>query len=887
MKAYGMKRRSRGGRPDKFTMAAVWSLAGLQACTPMAPLVPPPLAVKPAAVEAGSTQTGEQATALRTKPLPQPPLVKPTPRPTDVADAASPPPADIAPAALNFEQVALPTFINVVYAEVLRRNVSIDPQILARRDLVTFRSGQGQTAAQIEAAVKLLLNSYGITAMDVGGLVRVVPDSANLRQMPEIRRGAALPDTPIPLRPIFHLIELQAVRQTDVANWLRTLFGDRVKVQEDASRNALLISGTPDNVKAALDAIRVLDQPLMSGRSSAAITPAYWSADELARRLADVLGAQGYAVHPIGQAFTPGAARFPVVLLPVTALNAVYVFVASPELLKHVVAVAETLDRPNERGVGKNFFTYRVQNTDAELLAQTIDKLMFGAPRGAAPAAAPGAAGAPAATARSSSVVVDKATNTLIIQTNPDEFNQMSALLRTLDRPAKAALIEVTVAEMSTDDAAQLGVEWQFREQMNNGNIATGGTLGGLALGTAGFNFRILDAVGGIRVVVNALATNNRATILSSPRVLARNGETATIQVGQEVPIVTSTQSTPVSGISNSVMQTIQYRNTGVILKVKPVIHSSDQIDLDVAQEVSEAQTTTTGVSASPTFSTRKVDTRLTLRNGATVMLGGLIGGTTSAGNSGVPLLKDIPVLGALFSNRNTGGVKRELIILITPYIVNEPLEAEALTSAFRGMLGPWAASTPAGLPQGAPATALPASGGAAAHFCAAGGERVCRHGSAAARCVGRPRTEAAAWPRPTRPPTPARCRLRCWATCSSHKASPSAATWTRRLPFRMSAGVAWERSWFGWGRSRRRRCTAHWHCNGRWNASPRRSSTWSRSRPHCPTFPCPDAGSSIVASFPGRRPTACGTWPATICSTPTCAKAWPPRRSPAARSGT
>ena len=277
-------------------------------------------------------------------------------------------------------------------------------------------------------------------------------------------------------------------------------------------------------------------------------------------------------------------------------------------------------------------------------------------------------------------------------QASQEDYSQITALLQTLDRPSKSALIEVTVAELSVDDSNKLGVEWAF-----NAGSGSGGTVGGLGLATGGFNYRLLNGAGAIRLQLNALASANRATILSSPRILARNGEVATIQVGQEVPIVTSQQSTSTGTVANptSVLQTIQYRSTGVILKVKPVIHSGDQIDLDVTQEVSSAQSTNTGVSASPTFSTRKLDTKLTLRNGLTVMLGGLISEDNNSGNTGIPGLKDIPILGSLFSNQSAGGARRELIVLITPYLVNDSHDAEAVTEAFRRMLGPWA-TTPA-----------------------------------------------------------------------------------------------------------------------------------------------------------------------------------------------
>ena len=682
------------------------------------PQIPAPLAAPTEPTQARVESQAAERSALRVDPLPSPvalpppPLTRPgRPGAQQPAGATATPAGETA--ALNLEQVSLGTFAQLVYAEVLKKNVNIAPEVLARKDVVTFRSGSAQTAAQIEVAAGLLLKSYGVAAIDLDGLVRIVPDNANLGNLPEIRRGAALPDTPLPLRPIFHLVDLQAVRSTDVMNWLKTLFGERVRAQDDAPRNALLISGTPDNVRAALEAIRMLDQPVMAGGKSLALSPVYWSADELARRMIEVLTAQGYAVQP--QTSQPTGIRYPIVILPVSGLNAVYVFARGDAVLNHITDLAKSLDKPNERGIGKNFFTYAVKHKDATVLADTLQQLLAGGTLGAARSAAP-VAGAAAAPQRSS-VVVDRSTNMLIFQANPDEYSQIISLLQTLDRPSKGALIEVTVAELSVDDRSQLGIEWAFSDGPSDGGIGAGGTIGGLGLGTAGFNYRIFNNIGGIKLALNALASANKATILSSPRVLARNGETATIQVGQEVPIVTSQQSTGATTIggTSQVLQTIQYRNTGVILKVKPVIHSGDQIDLDVTQEVSAAQSTSTGVSASPTFTTRKLDTKLTLRNGATVLLGGLISEDSGSGNTGIPLLKDIPLVGNLFSNQTRNGNRRELIVLITPYLINDTHDAETLTDAFRRSLGPWAGVIPSPIAVPAkdevvPAVAAPAA---------------------------------------------------------------------------------------------------------------------------------------------------------------------------------
>lgn len=675
----------------------------LAACV-QPPQLPAPLATKK--VEQGSgasapaARTGKLVEAIPTPQLVQPPARGPVMTPPAVR------PGDEEPSVLNLEQVSIPSFVQIVLAEVGRRNVVIEPQVVARRELITFRSAPGQSREQIEMAGRLLLKTYGIAVIDVGGLVRVMPDNQKLGNLPEIRRGAALPETPLPLRPVFHLVDLQAVRQVEVTSFLRTLFGDRITVQEDAGRNALLISGTPDNVQAALDAIRVLDQPQLVGGRTLSLTPRFTSSEEFARRLYDVLVAQGYSVQPVTSGpLSQGGIRYPILVLPVSGMNAVFVFARGEQVIRHIETLAATLDRPNEQGGGRNFFTYQVRHKDAAVLAETMEMLMSGV---RARAATPAAGGAAAPAARGN-VVVDRSSNSLIFQASQDEYSQLLGLMQRLDQPARSAIIEVTVAELLLDDSTQMGVEWLASFDLGGGRTGTASTLGGLAVGQGGLNVRLLNAGGQVRAVVNALASDNKANILSSPRVMARSGEVATIQVGQEVPIITSQATGNLVGNNQTqLVQTIQYRSTGVILKVKPVIHSDDQIDLDLAQEVSAASQTETGVNSSPTFSTRRLDTKLTLRNGSTVLLGGLISDERSDGNAGIPLLKDIPLIGSAFSKKSFGARRRELVMLITPYVISNSQEAEELTRAFRGMLQPWLKDGAAGVPSAAGSSGAP-----------------------------------------------------------------------------------------------------------------------------------------------------------------------------------
>lgn len=665
----------------------------LSACAADKPIIPAPLDLPKKVAEQSSLQreneqAREQVTRIIETPLPPPaerlhagkPELIPAPEATEEK-------ADIN---ISFEQVPLPSFIQAVYAAILKKNVSLDPMVIERKDLVTLRTGKPQTPLQVESTTRLLLKSYGIAVADIGGLIRVVPDNAALGYLPEIRRGRALPDTPLPLRPIFQLVELQAVKNSDVAQWIRIMFAGKVDVKDDGTRNAILLSGNSDDVTAALEAVHVLDQPQMRGRQSVRVTPAFWTVDDLAKKLAEILQAEGYS------AGTSVNSNFPITLLPVPTVNALIVFAANQPLLDHVNAWIKELDQANERSTGRNLFSYEVQYIDAQALAVTLEKLLGG--QVAATVRPAGSASAPTPTpTQPGKVVVDQSSNTLIFQGFNEDYGQIRSLLQRLDKPTKEALIEVTVAEVALSDSTQLGVEWLIKEARLDGSQIVAATMGGLSIGSAGFSFRRIDSAGDVKLMLNALASSNRATILSTPRVVASNGETAVIQVGQEVPIITSQQATPVAGgttTTNSTLtvpQSIQYRNTGVILTVKPVIHSGDQIGLDISQEVSAAAATNTGVSTSPTFSTRKVQTKLSLKNGATVLLGGLISSNKSDGNAGIPFLKDIPLLGQLFRTNTEKIDRTELIILITPYIISGDEDAQAVTNAFRSRLGDWA----------------------------------------------------------------------------------------------------------------------------------------------------------------------------------------------------
>ncbi len=684
-----------------LTLACLAVIAG---CSTPPPRVPAALDFPRSGDSRSTGNFGDQPldgpgeTVIRTSPRPPQPIGGNL-RPIAPKVVASEEAGDLSVA---FEQINLPGFIQAVYGGILKLNYSIDPAVGARTELITFRTPKPLSAAKLTEVSAQLLKSYGIAVQDFGGVLRIVNDTNTSSTLPLVRRGRAQPGVPLPLRPIFHYVETESVRASTFLPTLTTILGTKVVMTVDNS-GGLLVSGQPEDVSVALELIQVFDQPGLRSQNTTRIIPRYWGAQEFATRLSEVLRLEGYGV---GNQPNTGE---PITVFGIPAVNSVLVFATSKEVLSHVLDWVAELDQLPTVQSGSAYFTYPVRNADAQELAKSLNELISGV---SAPAATNSSGtGSPLGGSSSSSaaistaprggkrVVVNNATNSLIFQGgNQDDYRQWLSLLAQLDKPVKSALIDVLVAEVTLNDNSDLGFAWRLDQLGSNAakirlpNTTYATTLGGTGLGINAF----LGGSALRTLAINALASNTEARIVSNPKVLTRNGESANISVGQDVPIVTSQGVTTSNGIlggttNNVVPQNIQYRNTGVILRVRPVIHAGDRIDIEINQEVSGAAATITGVSSSPTISRSSIDTKLSLRDGATVMLGGLISEDSSDTNAGVPGLKDIPGLGALFRNSAKERKRKELVILITPYILNDSSDAEAATDAFNSSLGVWA----------------------------------------------------------------------------------------------------------------------------------------------------------------------------------------------------
>lgn len=587
----------------------------------------------------------------------------------------------------------LPQFIDVAFGQVLRAPYVTGERVATRTDVIQLRSSGLMPPATFIELVKTALSNYGVSVIADGGVYQIVEDASLKSRMPRFIRSRARAASPISLRPIVQFVELQAIQALDMSRILEQAFAsrdERLKIEADEASNYLILSGLPDEIDAAMLIVEEMDELNYAGTQAIRYTPRFWEAAALTREVLTILDAEGW------QASGTSARPLPILMLSIPYSNDILIFSRTPEARARTMFWIRDLDRPTQRTNGEQIFVYNVRNIDAAALAETagaaIEALGTGGNQPRRPGGGGGGGGQQQGDsdsrgggrggARGATVgrfVVDPYGNRLIFSGDANEYDQIRQLLETLDTPTPEVLIEVMVAQVQLSDSISSGVEWVVEN--------LGGSLDGLfrqspiGLGATGVVFSVFPAEGDEPTVsLSALATNSKVDVLSTPRIVARSGTSAQVQVGSEVPIL-SAQRLPQGTAGNTnvdVISSVEYRSTGVILQIEPIVFSDDRIDLALTQEIS-ATISGSGDISSPTFSNTSVQTQLSLEDGATAVIGGLISDNVSRDEQGVPFLKDIPFVGNAFSSRSTGVDRTELVILITAYVMRDRDEKRLL----------------------------------------------------------------------------------------------------------------------------------------------------------------------------------------------------------------
>ncbi len=297
-------------------------------------------------------------------------------------------------------------------------------------------------------------------------------------------------------------------------------------------------------------------------------------------------------------------------------------------------------------------------------------------------------------------IIPNKTNNAILIYATPAEESTIESMLHKIDVLPLQVRIDATIAEVTLTDDLSYGTQFSFKGSGLQGLLAqaAGATASNLAGTTPGFSVGRVGTAGNVQGVLSALASITEVRVLSSPQILVLDNQTARLQVGNEVPYLTSSAQSTLT-TNAEIVNSVSYQETGVILEVVPRVNSGGLVTLDISQEVSDAATTSSSGIDSPTFDERKIDSRVAVQDGQTIGLAGLIRDTVSRENSGIPYVKDIPVLGSLFSNQTNTRNRTELLVLLTPHVIQDQRQARALTDDLRENL-PSAALVPQQLPE-------------------------------------------------------------------------------------------------------------------------------------------------------------------------------------------
>ncbi len=524
-----------------------------------------------------------------------------------------------------------------------------------------------QTTGPIEKAALLelfeqALEANGAEIQSSGVSLRIVPRSTGRRI--QSASNAIQGDGAIVVAP------LRFISATQMSQLLAPIVGSGLQIATDQKRNILLLSGDRADLRAAVEALNVFDVDVLKGKSTALV--------RLTAAEPESVSAELEAIFDTG----PGGALEGVIdFLPNPRLKSLLVISTRSTYLGEAEAWIRELDKT--AGASRRYTrTYLLQNRSPEFVAPILEQALGGSASDTAPTEGEDGEVRPAPSA-GLQIIPDAERNTVIVRALRAEHEEVERLVAELDTHPTQVMLEATIAEVTLTDDLSLGVRWFFE----SGNFST--SFSDLATGAVASvfpGFSTVFASGNDRVALSALASVTNVKVVSSPTLMVLNNQEAELRIGDQVPIATR-EAQSVTDPDAPVVTTVEYRDTGIILTVRPRIGRNGQVVLDINQEVSDVIETTTSGIDSPTIRQRNIRTNVVVANGETLALGGLIQERDTKTNTKVPLLGDIPAVGAVFRSKRDDIERTELLILIRPRVIASREDAKAATEYWRQKL--------------------------------------------------------------------------------------------------------------------------------------------------------------------------------------------------------
>lgn len=615
----------------------------------------------PAAPKAGQQSTVPSATAPAKSAESAPEIVAAPESSAGTTDASAQPvrrgtAARVIPGASGgssffFDDADIFEVAQTVFGDVLKLNYVIDPQVKGR---VNFRTSAPISRAKILPVMEIILRLSGAGVVEESGLYRIIPIENIAREPAPMRFGNDPNSVELKGTALIQIVPLMYINSSEMMSILNPLLTPGGAMYDLQKRNVLMIADTDANVRRLLQAIQMFDRDNYQ--------TAY---------------AQKIYVYPLQNSKAEHVAR----------------------ILQSLLLGGTSSSAPSggkSSSVSTASTAVRSVTASASKPATGLSGTPSQQPSPPQASMAGMQASGDAIVAPMTKIYPDDVTNSLVIYASPGDYALIIAAIKQLDSTPRQVMIEAIVASVELTDNLTFGVKWNLGkvkmspfDQYVKGPLGFSNLPNPFAAGgsTSTFAYTGLDSSNTVRLAIEALAEDNKAKILSSPHILVADNREARIQVGTQIPIATATTTTPIgtgSGTVNTTSSSIQYKDTGTILRVKPQVNDSGLISLEIGQEVSSAKTVPVLGTDQFVISKSEVLTNLVAQDGQTIVIGGLVTETEDFSRSGIPGLSKIPILGYLFGQTTDKTTRQELIILLTPRVLRNQADAARVSSEYR-----------------------------------------------------------------------------------------------------------------------------------------------------------------------------------------------------------
>lgn len=586
---------------------------------------------------------------------------------------------------LNFENASINEVVSMIIGKILHDNYLIDPAV---KGVVNLQSTRNLNKESVFYVLENILDIHGAKIVRHSGHYRILPKNKPVMGMVGINND----DVSRRLGYGFRVVPLRFIATDEMVKILETVTNKSSIIKSDEKRNLLILGGSSNDISIMTDTVNLFDVDWMQGTSVALLKIKY-------SNVTDVISDLNKMLQSVGAKGTAGNI---VTLEPIERLNSIMLISKNLEYIKKIESWVSKLDIPSG-GEGKKLYVYSIKHTNAEELSSTLTDLFSGArPDVISESAEPLAPGAKPVVLTSTNEQGKQKTNTdedikndqgadnasvriipandsnsLLIMSTPGEYSKIEEALQLLDIPPLQVLIEVTIMDVRLTDELSYGMQWFFSE--SGGSYDSNITVGGDLSFDQTFSYSAVKQSGNVRRLLGALASDGRVDVLSSPSLLVRNNAKASIRVGDQQPITTAL----IGAEGNIVASSVQFKDTGVILEIKPTVNMSGTVNVNISQEVTDIGDIddATGQRA---FLRRSIKSAVSVADGETIILGGLIRSNKADVESGVPGLRDIPLLGGLFGKTITSEQRTELIVMLSPKIIRNSRENNKVAEEYK-----------------------------------------------------------------------------------------------------------------------------------------------------------------------------------------------------------